>query len=138
MVKRLDNGVFDMARYVMEGVAFLLDKNLEEMRGAGLEFSHIVCTGGAAKSDVWSQIKADICGCEILIPEDSETACRGAAIIGAVSDGFFSSYDEAIAHCVKIKKRFLPENACAYKVKKAGFNALYKAMLDTASIMSAS
>jgi len=133
---RSDTGVFEMARAVMEGVAFLLEKNLVELRGSGLGFSHIVCTGGAAKSDPWSQIKADICGCEILIPEDSETACRGAAIIGAVSDGFFSGYDEAVKSCVKIKKTFSPENALAYQARKAGFDVLYKGMLDAARAMS--
>ncbi|MDR0286808.1 MAG: hypothetical protein LBI03_03740, partial [Clostridiales bacterium] len=133
---RSDTGVFEMAKAVMEGVAFLLDKNLDEMRRSGINFSHIICTGGAAKSDLWSQIKADICGCEILIPEDSETACRGAAIIGAVSSGFFSGYEEAVKQCVKIKKRFVPEDTLVYQAKKAGFNTLYRAMLDTVSVMS--
>ena len=134
---RAETGVFDMALAVMEGVAFLLSKNLDDMRKSGLDFSHLICTGGAAKSDLWSQIKADICGCEILIPEDSETACRGAAIIGAVSIGSFADYREAVKKCVGIKKQFVPnqKNASVYKEKKAGFNALYKAMLETILIL---
>ena len=130
-----ETSLFDMAKAVMEGVAFLLDKNLAELRSTGLDFSHIICTGGAAKSDLWSQIKADISNCEILIPEDSETACRGAAIIGAVSTGFFANYDEAVKNCVSIKKRFFPRDNSAYQKKKTGFNVLYKAMLDTAAAM---
>jgi len=133
---RADTGVFEMAKAVMEGVAFLLDKNLAEMRSAGLEFSQIVCTGGAAKSDLWSQIKADVCSCEVLIPEDSETACRGAAIIGAVSMGAFAGYEEAAKKCISIKKRFYPGEGSLYSVKKEGFNSLYNAMLKTICIMS--
>jgi xylulokinase len=132
---RAETGVFDMARAVMEGVAFLLNKNLDDMRNSGLDFSHLICTGGAAKSDLWSQIKADICNCEILIPEDSETACRGAAIIGAVTGGSFTNYEEAVKKCVKMKKQFVPKNCSIYKAKKAGFNALYKSMLNTISVL---
>jgi len=46
---RSETSVFELAKAVMEGVAFLLDKNLEEMRNADLDFSHIVCTGGAGR-----------------------------------------------------------------------------------------
>jgi glycerol kinase len=38
-----ETGLFDMARAVMEGVAFLLEKNLSDTRETGLSFSHIVC-----------------------------------------------------------------------------------------------
>ena len=133
---RSETNVYDMAKAVMEGVAMLLDRNLAAMRGTGLDFSRIICTGGAAKSDLWCRIKADVCGCEVLVPEDSETACRGAAIIGAVSCGDFCNYEEAVKNCVKIKKQFLPQDIAAYRDKKAGFEILYKAMLETAAAMT--
>jgi xylulokinase len=129
---RSETDSLDMARSVMEGVALLLEKNLAEMRRSGLAFSHIVSSGGGAKSDLWSQIKADICGLEIRVPQVSEAACFGSAIICAVSGGMFTSYEEAAAACVTITKRFTPGNAALYGAKKAGFAALYEGMLKTA------
>jgi xylulokinase len=129
---RVETDAIDMARAVMEGVAFLLEKNLAEMRCGGLEFSHIISTGGAAKSDIWSQIKADICGLEVRIPTESEAACFGAALIAAVSNGDFSSYKEAALACIRMAKSFSPgESSALYRAKKEGFETLYHGMLKT-------
>lgn len=133
---RADTGAFDMARSVMEGVALLLDKNLAEMRREGLEFSHIVSTGGAAKSDVWSQMKADICGLELRVPANNEAACFGAAMIGAVCAGVFPDYEIAAKSCVTMAKNFFPKDESMYRAKKTGFAVLYRGMLDTAAAMS--
>jgi sugar (pentulose or hexulose) kinase len=133
---RAETDAIAMARSIMEGVAFLLDRNLAEMKRGGLDFSHIISSGGAAHSDLWSQIKADICGLEIHIPAEQEAACFGAAIIAAVNCGAFSDYREAADACVRIKKTFPPKNAPRYRAKKAGFQTLYAAMLETARIMA--
>jgi xylulokinase len=129
----------EMARAVMEGVALILDKNLADMRRNGLEFTYVVSTGGAAKSDLWSQIKADICGLEIRIPLESEAACFGAGIIGAVNCGEFTDYEDAAKKCVRIGKRFFPAEDPAVisscKAKKAGFAALYEGMTGTIKAM---
>jgi xylulokinase len=134
---RVETDAIDMARAVMEGIAFLLERNLTEMRRGGLEFSHIISTGGAAKSDIWSQIKADICGLEVRIPAESEAACFGAAIIAAVSNGVFSSYKEAASACVRMAKSFSPGKYSAlYRSKKDGFETLYQGMLKTAEAIA--
>jgi xylulokinase len=130
---RQDTDAIDMARAVMEGVALLLDKNLEDMKKGHLGFSFITSSGGGAKSDLWSQIKADICGLEVRIPAESEAACFGSAIIAAVNSGAFKTYDEAVTACVHIAKYFTPGPPC--KAKKAGFAALYEGMLKTAGAM---
>ena len=61
-----------------------------------------------AKSSLWNQIKADITGVDILIPENTETALLGAAIIAGVSVGVYKDYNEAVKKMYEIKKR--PEN----------------------------
>jgi xylulokinase len=133
---RAETDTLDMARSIMEGVALLLEKNLAEMRRGGLKFSCIISSGGAAKSDLWSQIKADVCGLEIRIPSNSEVACFGSAIIGAVSSGMFSSYEKAAGTCVKTAKSFFPKDSSRYEAKRKGFDVLYRGMLDTVRVMS--
>jgi xylulokinase len=133
---RAKTDVIDMARSVMEGVALLLDRNLAEMKRSGLEFTHIISSGGAAKSGVWSQIKADICDLEVRIPAEREAACFGAALIAAVQCGAFPDYKTAAELCVRIQKSFFPGNSLLYRAKKAGFNTLYTGMLKTARSMA--
>jgi xylulokinase len=133
---RAETDTLDMARSIMEGVALLLEKNLAEMRRGGLEFSYIISSGGGAKSDLWSQIKADVCGLEIRIPSNNEAAGFGSAIIGAVSGGMFADYEKAVGGCVKIAKNFFPKDGSRYEAKRRGFDVLYRGMLDTVRAMS--
>lgn len=126
---RQENDVYDMACAVMEGVAFLLRKNCDHIRAKGTEISRIIATGGGAKSPVWCQLQADITGLPVVIPKEKEAACLGAAIIGAVSDGVFGSYEEAAGKVVSFEKRYEPANHGRYEKKYEKYCALYDAML---------
>ena len=110
----------------MEGVAHLLRINIDHIKKAGYSADKIISTGGGARSDLWSQMKADITGHEVIIPSNEEAACLGAAMIGALSEGVFSTYKDAISHCVSLKKQFKPQNEEVYKKKHALFQKLYK------------
>lgn len=127
---RQENDIFDMACAVMEGVAFMLRKNCDHIRGKGTEISHIIATGGGSKSPVWCQLQADITGLPVVIPGEKEAACLGAAMIGAVSDGVFASYEDAAEKCVTFQKRYEPANHEKFEKKYKKFCALYEAMLQ--------
>ena len=124
---QLKHDKFDFAYAVMEGISHSLKINIDHIEKAGYQVGRIISTGGGAKSDLWSQMKANISGYEVAIPQNEEAACLGAAIIGAVSAGKFKSYDEAIEKCVSIKKRFRPENREPYQKKNQLFRDLYNA-----------
>ena len=121
---RQGNDAFDMAYAVMEGVGFLLKKNCEYIRANGTEIEAIIATGGGSKSEVWCKLQADITGYPILIPEEKEAACFGAAIIAAVSDGRIKNFDEA-EKLVKFEKRFEPSKDKRLDEKYEKFKALY-------------
>lgn len=123
---RLENDRFDLAAAVMEGLAHLLKKNIDQMEAIGVPIRYIISTGGGAKSDVWSSIKAGVTNREVRIPCNTEAACMGAAIIGAVTEGLFGSYEEAIIHCISMKKTFQPVKQNEYSQKHRMFNLLYK------------
>lgn len=44
----------------------------------------LIASGGGARSLLWTQIKADILNKAFIVPECSELACQGAALIGAM------------------------------------------------------
>ncbi|MBI4731368.1 MAG: hypothetical protein HY781_04450, partial [Chloroflexi bacterium] len=48
-------------RALLEGVAFLLRRNLESIERTGISVQEIRSTGGGARSRLWNQIKADVC-----------------------------------------------------------------------------
>ena len=79
----------DMARAVMEGVAFELRWVLEEIREAGLTIDQMRMVGGAAKSPLWPAIVADVTGTPVVLPAVREAASRGAAILAGVGAGVF-------------------------------------------------
>lgn len=120
---------FDFALAVMEGVAHLLKRNIDFIEQAGFRTDVIISTGGGAKSALWSQMKADITQHTIAIPENEEAACLGAAMIGAVSEGVFSNYEDAVAKSVAIKKSYQAGPAEKYGNKHALFNLLLEQVL---------
>ena len=127
---RQENDVYDMACAVMEGVAFMLRKNCDHIRSKGTEIKHIIATGGGSKSPIWCQLQADITGLPVVIPAEKEAACLGSAIIGAVADGVFASFDDAADKCISFTTRYEPVNHAKFEAKFRKFCALYDAMLQ--------
>ena len=126
---RQEHDAIDMAGAVMEGVSFVLRKNCEHISQKGVKLTQIVATGGGAKSPIWCQMQADITGLPVCIPEEKEAACLGAAIISAVSDDRYATFEEAVADCVSIKMTYNPNPTERLERKYRRFGALYQAAL---------
>ena len=124
---RQEHDAIDMAGAVMEGVSFVLRKNCEHIAGNGLTPTAIIATGGGAKSPIWCQLHADITGLPVRIPAEKEAACLGAAMIAAVSDGYFGSYDAAVRACVSFTQEYAPRESALLQKKYRRFCALYEA-----------
>ena len=50
-------------------------------------WQEVILTGGAARSRLWPQILADVLGCRVGVPEHTESAARGAAILAGRAAG---------------------------------------------------
>ena len=80
----------ELLRAAMEGICFEMRGMLDALKDAGFhEFKKLRVTGGAARSDLWNQIQADIYGCPVETVNASEATALGAAMIGAVGAGVF-------------------------------------------------
>lgn len=92
-------------RSVMEGVVLNLRMCLDIFHEAGIEadWKFILSSGGGAKGPTWRQIQADVFGLPVYETEGEEEACTGAAMMAAVSLGWFSSAEEAAKTIVKRK-----------------------------------
>ena len=60
-----------IVRAILEGSAFALRHNLEVAARAGLNIDAVRSVGGGARSKLWNQIKADVLGRTILLPESA-------------------------------------------------------------------
>ena len=127
---RQEHDAFDMARAVMEGVAFMLRKNCDSIAANGTTLDHIIATGGGAKSPIWCQLQADITGLPVIVPEVTEAACLGAAIIAATADGCYTDYSEAGQKCVRTKNVYTPSISERAEKKYQQFKLLYCASLE--------
>jgi sugar (pentulose or hexulose) kinase len=77
---KINNRKIDFARAVLEGIAFLLNKNIEFLKSKGINIKKIISLGGGSKSKVWNQMKADVTNKEIYIPKYRESTLFGSAI----------------------------------------------------------
>lgn len=114
------------AKAVMEGVTFLLRKNIEVLRSMGIRASEVLSVGGGAKSPVWNQMKADVTATEVLIPEQEEPVCLGAAVLGFAGCGVFDGIDGPVRRLVRVKKRYVPENSVFYEEPYRVFLRVYE------------
>ena len=103
----LDTGRDCLIRALYEGVGYALRENLDLMQ---IRPKRLISMGGGAKSDIWNQIKADICNAAITVPEVSETASLGAAILAGVACGVFPDVETPVER-IRYRKEYRPEAA---------------------------
>jgi xylulokinase len=92
-----------MTRSILEGSAFALRDILEAMKAAGLDVRRLTIVGGGAKGPLWRQIKADVTGLPVRVPESVETTATGAAILAAVGSGVHSTVADAVEAFVSFR-----------------------------------
>lgn len=100
-----------LARAVLEGVALNLRWLREPVeRFAKRSFSHFVFYGGAAESDQWSQIMADVLDAPVHQAEQPQyLTCLGAGLLAFQRLGLLG-FDE-FASRVPIRRRYEPDPA---------------------------
>ena len=81
---------------------------LTQMQMAGMELRELRVMGGGAKSRLWNQIKADVTGLQVTVPEILETTALGAAFLALVGIGAYATLSEASEHIVQIRERIDP------------------------------
>lgn len=112
----LAHGKGHFARSVLEAVAFMLRRNLDLVREAGVDVHQIRATGGGARSPLWRKIKADVCQLPVVALQVEDTALLGDAMLAAVAAGQYATLPEAATGMVSLGDQTLPDpdNYSAY------------------------
>jgi len=128
----LTHGRLHIARAIMESCACLLQELLDIVTSHDLNIRIIRSLGGAARSDVWLQIKADLLGMPLERPACSDAASLGAAVLAATGTGQFKSVAAAAEEWYRTDRVFEPDESMyeVYRQVYARYLDLYKRLYD--------
>ncbi|MFM9435190.1 ribulokinase [Janthinobacterium sp. CG_23.3] len=111
-------------RAVLEGVTFALKHNIDAgAKGAQSLDDKLIVVGGAAHSDLWMQIIADVTGYPVYTIAENVEAALGAALLAALGTGLVTPR-AARRGWITLVPRAVPD-AAAGAVYRRGF-ALYR------------
>lgn len=98
-----------MKTAVMESTGFAIRDVLEVMAENGAECDELRITGGPAANGLWNQIKADITGKRILVPESPAPELSGCFLLAQKALGKVENLSEAADRFVRIKSVYEPD-----------------------------
>jgi xylulokinase len=119
-------------RSLLEGAAYALEHNLQTAEKAGVTVDVMYAMGGAANSHLWTQIKADVTGKTIRVPNSDNASTLGAAILAGVGTGVYESFEEAVKKTIQIKHEYVPnmENHAMYQKYFKIYLEIYEQLKD--------
>ncbi|HUR87459.1 MAG TPA: FGGY-family carbohydrate kinase [Ramlibacter sp.] len=129
-------------RAVLEGVTYALRHNMEAgARGCAELDEPLIVVGGAAQSDLWMQIIADVTGRQVLTIQEDVEAAMGAALLAAFGVGLVSP-QQAERGWVSLRERAVPSRMSSayeplFEVYKKAYPALRETMHDLSRIAKA-
>jgi xylulokinase len=86
----------DMIRAIIEGLGYQFLEILNGLEtGLNTRAEKIVAIGGAIKNQLWMQIKADVVGKSIEVPDIEDATPLGAAILAGIGVGIYEDEQDA-------------------------------------------
>jgi len=129
---RASHDTADVVRAVFEGIVFAHKLDVDKlMTGADAAAPKVVrLAGGAARSQIWPQLFADVLDLDVEVPAGGELGAQGAAMSVAVALGHAPTLADAAGRMVRIARRYSPDprRRDAYRTKFARFEALVKTL----------
>lgn len=119
----------EMTRAVFESTGFIDLDMIGAIEETGLPVRTIRLSGGLARLNLVSQIKADITGREVAVLSEFETTATGAAMIALYGQKVYKSLEEAVERFVQIRMIIRPNQRNHEKYRE--LYGLYKETYDT-------
>lgn len=99
----------DMTRAVFESAGFIDLDMKAAIEETGIKIKQVRLSGGLARLNLISQLKADILGLDTLVLSEFETTSTGAAMLAFIGLGVFSGVKEAAKSFVKVRMIIKPD-----------------------------
>jgi len=118
----------DLARSILEGVAFEIRACLRILQGMGLIPDEIVLLGGGAGSSLWNRLKASVLQRPLHRPRVTEAASLGAMILAATGIGAIEDPGQAARELNPLVETFSPHpgEAAVYAELEPLYEQLYE------------
>ncbi|MDO9378110.1 MAG: FGGY family carbohydrate kinase [Nocardioidaceae bacterium] len=97
-------------RSVLEGIA-LEQRMLTDGASAamGQPVERVIAVGGGSRSPFWVQMVADVLGRPVVVAEEPEGTCLGAAVLAAVGTGVHPDVDTAVREMCRLGEAHEPD-----------------------------
>lgn len=120
-----------LARAVLEGVAFEGRATIEPLLAyAGLPaLTDATVVGGTARNELLLQIKASVMNLRLHVLELEEVGALGAAMLGGIAAGVYSSVDDAVA-AIERTDHVIEPNPESVEIYDTIFTDVYQHMYD--------
>ncbi|XP_029129342.1 FGGY carbohydrate kinase domain-containing protein isoform X3 [Cajanus cajan] len=124
----------------VQGIAYGTRHIVEHCNAHGHKINTLLACGGLSKNPIFIQEHADIIGCPIILPRESESVLLGAAILGAVATRKYNSLREAMKALNAAGQVIHPSKDPKVKkyhdAKYKIFRGLYEQQLSHRSVMA--
>lgn len=103
-----EHGPAQIGHAVVEAIGYSVREGIDILEEIVGDLGEIRACGGQAKNPVWNQMKADITGKTIVVPEVVDAELLGNAAVAYVGKRRFSTIAEAADSMVRLNRRFHP------------------------------
>jgi len=117
----------DLLRAVFEGVCFSHLHHVQKLRSAVSDKAAYIA-GGGKRSEIWTQIFADVLNTPIRVPQSDELGALGCAMTAAVAVGIYPDHREAVARMCSMIRNHEPDSE-AHEIYMKKYEG-YKKLLD--------
>lgn len=118
-----------LLRTMLEGMAYQTKQMADYISGS-CSGRDVVLVGGGSKNHTWAQIKADILGRDIVLPEIGEASAVGAALLGGVGAGVYRDHEEAGSVTKNIPFHYIEHNETRSRYYDEIFYEVYHPLIE--------
>ena len=124
-----DEARADVARAILEGMAYAVRANVEQiLRIAGGTLSDLWLGGGITRSAAWTEIISNVANCRVHVSASAEATALGAAICAGVGAGLFPDLETGAQKLAHISRQHQPgADSSTYQALYADWQSLRQA-----------
>ena len=116
----LRHGRGEIARAILEGVAFTIRNMAEVLKEIGADVQRIRVVGGGSASDLWNQIRADVTQTPFERAKVTEGTATGIALLTGLGIGLYQDLEEATRRIAPVEKTYAPDPGNGLIYEKIG------------------
>ena len=121
-----EEGRADVARAVLEGMAYAVRANVEQiLHISGGTLSDLWLSGGITRSAAWTEIISNVTNCNVHVSASAEATALGAAICAGVAAGLFPDLATGAKKLARISREHQPgADSSTYQALYADWQSL--------------